>query len=106
MPFDDAACIRLDRIAVRPIHWLRRPAAPHPEPDRATADEWLLAALADGPRPAKELQEEARAAGYYIRTLERAKRRLGVVARRVQREGRSFWQWSDPAVPHGAGKRR
>ena len=25
MPFDDPACFRLDRIAVRPIHWLWRP---------------------------------------------------------------------------------
>ena len=63
-------------------------------PDRATADEWLLAALAGGPRPAKELQEEAQAAGYCVRTLERAKRRVGVVARRVRKDGQAFWQWS------------
>ena len=25
MPFDDPACFRLDRIPVRPIHWLWRP---------------------------------------------------------------------------------
>ncbi|HVS39742.1 MAG TPA: hypothetical protein VMS17_29565 [Gemmataceae bacterium] len=25
MPFDDPACFRLDRIAVRPIHWLWQP---------------------------------------------------------------------------------
>jgi hypothetical protein len=25
MPFDDPACFRLDRIPVRPIHWLGRP---------------------------------------------------------------------------------
>ena len=25
MPFDDPACFRLDRISVRPIHWLSRP---------------------------------------------------------------------------------
>ncbi len=82
------------------------PAAPGAGPDRATADEWLLAALAGGPRPAKALQEEARAAGYCVRTLERAKRRLGVIARRVRKDGQAFWQWSDPALPHRAGRRR
>jgi len=51
-------------------------------------------------------QEEAQAAGYCVRTLERAKRRLGVVARRVRKDGRALWQWSDPALPHGAGRRR
>jgi hypothetical protein len=35
-----------------------------------------------------------------------AKRRLGVVGRRVRRDGRSFWQWSNPALPHDAGRRR
>ena len=85
---------------------LCRPPSSGAQLDRATADEWLLAALAGGPRPAKELQEEARAAGYCARTLERAKRRLGVVARRVRKDGRALWQWSDPALPHGAGRRR
>ena len=85
---------------------LCRPASPGAGPDRATADEWLLAALAGGSRPARQLQEEARAAGYCVRTLKRAKRRLGVVARRVRKDGQAFWQWCDPALPHGAGRRR
>jgi hypothetical protein len=34
--------------------------------------------------------------------LERAKRRLGVVGQRVRKDGRAFWQWFDPALPHGA----
>ena len=57
MPFDDLACFRLARIPVRPIHWLWRPylacgklalldGDPGAEPDRSTADEWLLAAPA------------------------------------------------------------
>ncbi len=116
-PTAPALACRLAEEAGRPrVQWLGecdatadelcRPAAPGAGPDRPTADEWLLAALAGGPRPAKELQEEARAAGYCVRTLERAKRRLGVVARRVRKDGRAFWQWSDPALPHGAGRRR
>jgi hypothetical protein len=60
----------------------------------------------EGPRPAKELREEARAAGYCIRTLTRAKRRLGVAARRVQEDGQAFWQWSNSTLPHNAGRRR
>ena len=116
-PTAPALACRLAEEAGRPrVQWLGecdatadelcRPASPGAEPDRSTADEWLLATLAGGPRPAKELQEEAEAAGYCARTLERAKRRLGVVARRVRKDGRAFWQWSDPALPRGAGGRR
>ena len=116
-PTAPALACRLVEEAGRPrVQWLGvcdatadelcRPASPGGGPERATADEWLLAALAGGPRPAKELHEAARAAGYCTRTLERAKRRLGVVARRVRQGGRAFWQWSDPAEPHGAGRRR
>jgi len=116
-PTAPALACRLAEEAGRPrLQWLGecdatadelcRPPSPGTAPDRATADEWLLAALAGGPRPAKELQEEARAAGYCVRTLERAKRRLGVVARRVHKDGRAFWQWSNSTLPHGAGRRR
>jgi hypothetical protein len=115
-PTAPALACRLAEEAGRPrLEWLGecdatadelcRPAFPGAAPDRATADEWLLAALADGPRPARQLQEEARAAGYCARTLERAKRRLGVVARRVRKDGRAFWQWSEPALPHGVSQR-
>jgi hypothetical protein len=116
-PTAPALACRLAEEAGRPrVKWLGecdatadelcRPPSPGAVPDRATADEWLLAALAGGPRPARQLQEEAGAAGYCVRTLERAKRRLGVVARRVRKDGRVLWQWSDPALPHGAGRRR
>ena len=116
-PTAPALACRLAEEAGRPrLQWLGecdatadelcRPPSRGAAPDRATADEWLLAALAGGPRPAKELQEEARAAGYCVRTLERAKRRLGVIARRVRKDGRALWQWSDPTLPHGAGRRR
>ena len=36
----------------------------------------------------------------------RAKRRLGVVAQRMRKDGQALWQWSDPALPNGAGRRR
>ena len=85
---------------------LCRPVGRGAEPDRLTADEWLLAALAGGPRPAKTLQEQAQAAGFCLRTLERAKRRVGVVARRVGKKGQAHWQWFDPTASHGADQRR
>jgi hypothetical protein len=75
-------------------------------PDHATADEWLLAALAGGPRPAKALQEKAQAAGFCLRTLERAKQRVGVVARRAGKKGQAHWQWFDPTVSHAADQGR
>lgn len=114
-PAPALAC-RLVEDAGRPrVQWLGecdatadelcRPAFPGGGPERATADEWLLAALAAGPRPAKALQEEAQAAGYCPRTLERAKRRLGVAARRKRKDGRAFWEWTHPALPHAAGGR-
>ena len=112
-PTAPALACRLAEEAGRPrLEWLGEcdatandlcgPTSPGAEPDRATADEWLLAALAEGPRPAKELQEAARAAGYCLRTLERAKRRVGVVARRVRKDGRALWLWSESTLPHGA----
>ena len=49
---------------------------------------------------------EGEAAGYSVRTLERAKKRLGVVARQVRCGGRNAWHWSDPAAPpRDAGER-
>jgi hypothetical protein len=42
------------------------------------AREWLIDALVDGRRPAKELKDAARRDGICLRTLERAKAELGV----------------------------
>ena len=116
-PAAPALACRLAEDAGRPrVHWLGEcgatadelclPPAHGEAPDRPTADEWLLAALAGGPRPATELREAAEAAGFSVRTLERAKQRLGVVARQARRGDRTVWLWSEPAAPHGARKRR
>ena len=43
---------------------------------------------------------KARAVPNSVRTLEWAKRCLGVLPRRVRQEGQSLWQWSNPALPH------
>ena len=83
------------------------PAAREGAPALLAADEWLKAALAKGPRAAKELREEAEAAGFCGRTLERAKKRLGVIAEQVRCGEHNAWYWADPAAaPRGARKRR
>jgi len=58
---------------------------------REEAKRWLAAALEEGNRPAKELRKEAQADGIAKRTLERAKRELGVES--VQED---LWMWVHP----------
>jgi putative DNA primase/helicase len=65
--------------------------------DRAAIDEamdFLRAELEDGPMPAKDVQNGAKAAGHSEATLRRAKRRLGVRADKVAMRG--GWSWSLP----------
>lgn len=76
-------------------------APPPPQGERSAVDEareFLLAALADGPRPAKDVLKEAKAAGISERTIDRAKPGL---VRAVQvwetkddgkRERRWYWK--------------
>lgn len=64
------------------------------------AMDYLRAALAAGPRPAREVQREARDAGIEERTLRRARERLRV---RVTRRGfgaGGVWVWSLPIDDH------
>jgi hypothetical protein len=55
------------------------------------AIDFLRATLADGPRPTTEILEEAAAAGVSIRTLKRAKAKVGAQAYRPH--GRKCWFW-------------
>lgn len=72
---------------------------------RVEAVEFLRAALAEGPRPAKDVKGEARQAGIPDITLRRAKDRLGV---RTEKEGGRLgeraqrWLWSLPEQAEGA----
>lgn len=74
------------------VHWERDPVAM--TADEALAHEnggkcqgtavgeavaWLEGELADGPRPGREVKDAARAAGIALRTLDRAKAKLGVI---------------------------
>jgi putative DNA primase/helicase len=73
------------------------PATLEDREERREADELLRDQLADGERPAVEVQQAARANGISDRTLNRAKRRLGVKARHMGQPGRrQAWYWSLP----------
>lgn len=60
--------------------------------DEAVA--WLTEELADGPRPGGELKRAAERDGIRLRTLERARAKLGVIAKPESFRGR--WVWSLP----------
>jgi hypothetical protein len=65
--------------------------------DRAAIDDamdFLRAELADGPLPAKEVQNAGKAAGHSDATLRRARSRLGVRSEKVAMRG--GWSWSLP----------
>lgn len=72
------------------------------EDRRAEAEEFLLEELADGPRKASDIKAAASRTGHHWRTVERAKKKLGVKAKRTggkgkegkQGGGSGYWEWS------------
>ncbi|MEZ6243371.1 MAG: AAA family ATPase [Phycisphaerales bacterium] len=60
--------------------------------ERDDAVDWLRDFLADGPKPAREVLSEAKAAGFSKRTLDRAKPMAGVLTRKDGISG--GWVWS------------
>lgn len=69
--------------------------------ERAECADWLRTVLADGPRRSKEVEEEATGQGFSIRTLYRARSRLGVKADQrsagTGKKGGNEWWLSLPA---------
>jgi hypothetical protein len=66
--------------------------------DRTEHDDaagWLRNLLAHGPRPARDVERDARDAGYSIATVRRAKAAIGVVSRKPAFGGP--WEWALPA---------
>ena len=63
---------------------------------RSEAKSFLAAMLEDGPLPAGRIKEQAAEAGIAERTLERAKRDLGVRARQEVQQGTRQWVWCAP----------
>jgi len=68
--------------------------------ERTEAEQWLLDALRDAPRPVKDVRREARAEGIADRTLRRAKTSIGVES--IKAGLREGWSWMLP--PKGATK--
>lgn len=72
-------------------------AAPAAVDERNATDEvivWLKDQLIDGPRPAREIQKEARAAGYQDKPLRTARGHLGIKPKKGGFSG--GWMWSLP----------
>lgn len=63
--------------------------------ERDDAADWLRDLLAHGPRPARDVERDARDAGYSIATVRRAKAAIGVVSRKPAFGGP--WEWTLPA---------
>ena len=60
--------------------------------ERDDAGEWLRDLLARAPRPALEVEKEARDAGYSVATVRRAKAAIGAVSRKPAFGGP--WEWA------------
>jgi hypothetical protein len=60
------------------------------------ADAWLASLLSAGPVKVREIAAAAQAAGMSMRTVERAKQRLGIKADRLGKG----WCWSLPQDRH------
>jgi RecA-family ATPase len=71
--------------------------SPEERSDREAAQEWLLEAVANGPRRSSELVEEAGKDGHSERTLRRAKKDLHLDAKKAP-EG---WYWQMPGADDG-----
>jgi hypothetical protein len=69
----------------------------------ADAREWLQSQLSAGPLAASLLQQKARNDGIAWRTVQRAKRLLGIASHRPL-DGSHAWLWSLPAKPKQAPK--
>ncbi len=62
--------------------------------ERDDAADWLRDLLAQGPRPARDVEQDARDAGFSIGTVRRAKAAIGAVSRKPAFGGP--WEWALP----------
>lgn len=61
----------------------------------AVAEDFISAALKDGPQPRKQIEDAAQAGGISEASLRRAKKQLGVLSKK---DGAGAWLWSLPPV--------
>ena len=68
--------------------------------ERMEVMDWLKDQLAGGPAPARQIQQDAKAAGFVLITLKRAKKALGIIS---QKDAFSQgWSWRLPEGDHFA----
>ncbi|HEX4150345.1 MAG TPA: AAA family ATPase [Pirellulales bacterium] len=79
-----------DALAAEADQQRRKPGPDADERNEVTA--WLREALADGPRPASDMQGEARAHGYSAATVKRARKAVGVKAHHETVPGPWYWR--------------
>jgi len=75
---------------------LAGPGAGRPDKELREAERWLREALSEGPVAARELRDDAEAAGHSWATIRRAKDNLHVISERVG----TVWQWRLPQGAH------
>ncbi|MDG4561656.1 MAG: AAA family ATPase [Candidatus Competibacter sp.] len=68
---------------------------------REEAKDFLRTLLADGPVPAKQIQRDAEDAGHNWKTVQRAKRDLGIIVKKIggyfaKDKQQWVWRWPDP----------
>lgn len=61
---------------------------------------WLRDSLSDGAKPASELKDEAKRDGFSWRTIERAKKTIGVQSQREGYSSNGRWMWVMPIDRH------
>ena len=100
--------VEFDGISASRVSWgeallgTARELLTEDEPDRdarmSGAPEALRELLASGPRPAKEVVAEAREAGYSRDAMFRARKKIGVVSKKLAGTMKGGWLWSLPGT--------
>lgn len=61
--------------------------------------QFLASILSDGEMHATEVKKDCRGTGYSVSTMNRAKKQLGVQAKKVGIGKGSYWVWEIPTTP-------
>lgn len=100
----DNGAVRVEWKGQTPLDAAALLSAPADHEERSTlseAQDFLREVLEAGPVPAVQVQAEAKDAGISIRTLDRARRAIGVESKREGEPGKrggGTWRWSLPGI--------